>query len=844
MSYPLIDYVDLLIVRSDGTSVLKKSGDRTAFDTREIEHRNINFVLELAPNETLVLYLKAQTESSLQGPLRLWSPEKFISHSGREQTVFSVYAGIMIAMVCYNLFLYLKLRLLSQLYYVLYLFFFMYSSFALYGWAFQFLTPSFPALANFLGPFSISISGIFVFLFSQEFLQLKLRHPYLNRGAYFFIFWAVVGAVCSFFSYSVGIQIGAIWSIFAALAICVASVICQVKGYRPARFFVLAFISLCVGVFVTNLRAIGLLEPNLFTVYSHYVGSALEVVLLSIALGDKIKIEQDEAQAAIKTLNMDLTQTNQRVLQMNEELEFKVDEKTRDIRSIMSHLRFGVFTIVPPGVVHKDYSAHLESILEQAHIEGKDYQNLLFADSDVSEDALSLVSNSVQSSLGETGISFEMNENSFIREIRKNFSKDHVKVLELDWSPILNSDDVTEKILVTVRDVTQLRELELLVDERKKEANYITEIAAIPREHFNRFVNTCQRMLEENEKLLAKSSSFSSEALKILFINLHTMKGVARSLGLRFFSEVLHLAEDYAANLQKGLVECDYAKLHFDHKTVKVAFENYVRINTVVLGRKIEYKKIDIDIGIMEKILSEVRQLRAFINPEKGISQLKGVESLLSQYVYQRGDQLFKEIFGAVERLARDLGKEMPSLVINVGSFTYTRDGAEILRNSFSHLIRNAMDHGIEAPLERKSKGKASQGKLELNIKEQNGHLHLTLQDDGRGLAIKMIQEVAIIQGLIKRDEQLTADRFTEVVCLPGFSTSHSVNEISGRGVGMSDVKDHIEAAGGLLQLKFVHSTVDLESDFVPFVIEISLPERFYSELKESPNSELLLMAS
>ena len=117
------------------------------------------------------------------------------------------------------------------------------------------------------------------------------------------------------------------------------------------------------------------------------------------------------------------------------------------------------------------------------------------------------------------------------------------------------------------------------------------------------------------------------------------------------------------------------------------------------------------------------------------------------------------------------------------------------------HMLRNAVDHGIETPEERVAAGKTAEGLIELRIEQKGSQIHMTLSDDGRGLAIDRIRQRAIEKGLVKPEQTLTDDEILRLILQPGFSTRDQVSDISGRGVGMDVVQTAVEDLQGILNL-------------------------------------------
>jgi len=128
---------------------------------------------------------------------------------------------------------------------------------------------------------------------------------------------------------------------------------------------------------------------------------------------------------------------------------------------------------------------------------------------------------------------------------------------------------------------------------------------------------------------------------------------------------------------------------------------------------------------------------------------------------------------------------------------------AEKLTDPLVHLVRNALDHGIEMPDERKQAGKNETGELRIEARQEDSEFQIIIEDDGRGLSRDKILSKGIERGLLsENDPGLSDDQLFELIFSPGFSTAETITDISGRGVGMDVVKKNIEALNGRIDIQ------------------------------------------
>lgn len=157
----------------------------------------------------------------------------------------------------------------------------------------------------------------------------------------------------------------------------------------------------------------------------------------------------------------------------------------------------------------------------------------------------------------------------------------------------------------------------------------------------------------------------------------------------------------------------------------------------------------------------------------------------------------FKRI---VYDVSRALGKEA-ELLISGGDTELDKSMVEQLMDPLTHLVRNALDHGLEAPEERLARGKAAGGQIRLDAHHDTGAIVIEISDDGRGLSRERILAKALERGLVTRDTGLSDEQVWNLIFLPGFSTAEQVTDLSGRGVGMDVVRRNIEALRGEVKL-------------------------------------------
>ncbi|WP_448632312.1 MULTISPECIES: chemotaxis protein CheA [Pseudomonas fluorescens group] len=212
-----------------------------------------------------------------------------------------------------------------------------------------------------------------------------------------------------------------------------------------------------------------------------------------------------------------------------------------------------------------------------------------------------------------------------------------------------------------------------------------------------------------------------------------------------------------------------------------------------------------------ELVLVRNRLVRLGLNSQdeamsKAVSNLDVVTADLQTAVMKTRMQPIKKVFGRFPRLVRDLARQLKK-EINlelVGEETdLDKNLVEALADPLVHLVRNAVDHGIESPQEREEAGKVRSGRVILAAEQEGDHILLSISDDGKGMDPNVLRSIAVKRGVMDKD---AADRLSDTECYnlifaPGFSTKTEISDVSGRGVGMDVVKTKISQLNGSINI-------------------------------------------
>jgi len=266
---------------------------------------------------------------------------------------------------------------------------------------------------------------------------------------------------------------------------------------------------------------------------------------------------------------------------------------------------------------------------------------------------------------------------------------------------------------------------------------------------------------------------------------------------------------------------------------------------------------IRVDVGLLGSLVDLVgelvlarNQLQSTVNSDrpdmlkrpdllKVVQRIHAVTGGLQSAVMKTRMQPIDQVLSKFPRIVRDLavtcGKEV-QLLIDGADTELDRSLIETIRDPLTHLVRNAVDHGIEPAAVRTSKGKPPAGRLSLRAFHESGRVTIEIKDDGGGIPVEAVRAKAIARGLIGAEEagSLSDEQVLQFIFEPGFSTAAAVTDVSGRGVGMDVVKTNIEAIGGTVDISSqrdvgttVRVRVPLTLAIIPALIVTCAGQRF-----------------
>ena len=567
IAYPNLSRVRLYRVDSINKNLVGEQGNAAVNDQAFPGSPNFIFDLNMPPGSSHQYLLHVYSRHPIMVPAKLLTDDALNKSINLQNVIISLYLGVLLVMLLYNFFLFFATRDSSYLYYVVYIFFLAFAQTTLAGYGFRYVWPNLPSFNTSAVVLSSSGSAITGLLFSMHFLRTATNAPWAHKWMWFLILVFAAGIISSFFSgLNFSYQVLNYNSLLGVLSVLGTSLYMAKRRYRPAYFYLTAWLFFLVSFIILILRNLAILPYNNLTTYTIYVGSAMEVALLSIALADKINVlrkEKEQSQAeSLRRLEIN----EKLVRDQNVMLEKKVAERTEELQS--------------------------------------SNENLSTALQDLKDTQIQLVEAEKMASLGQltAGIAHEINNPI-------NFVKSNIKPLQLDINDLIEVIDEYNKLHNTEgADIPEkLKSIEKL--KKTIDIDYVkTEIESL--------VSGIREGAERTAEIVLGLRNFSRlDESEVKTVNVH--EGIESTMVLlkNQLPENISFEKHFEAN---GNIECFPGKLNqvfmnilnngiqaIKEKKEQSAKENIV-VSTEDIGDQIRISIKDSGIGMTDEVRQKI----------------------------------------------------------------------------------------------------------------------------------------------------------------------------------------------------------------------------------------------
>ncbi|HBS88726.1 MAG: hypothetical protein A2W91_18970 [Bacteroidetes bacterium GWF2_38_335] len=373
INYPLINELDFYEIKEFRLIRKIKTGEHRVFSSRDIENKDFAFNLLLKPYSEYTYYIRVYNHGeTLRIPMKLDTIKNFFIEEQSTRLGDGMFFGLFIFVVLFNLFLFITIKERLYFFYSLYVLLFTMLIFNTDGYSFQYLWPNNPYWANTSTIVIVSLANFFLLLFTQIFLDFKnlSRNVWIiNYG--FKILFLVISVIVffgGFFSVFAMKSINIV-SMFAVIFAIITSIVALKKHTMFARYFLISYFLLMVGVIIYVFRNLGIVPNNLLSLYGLKVGFAIEVILLSIAVSDRFRRIKERAnqelEGLVKIRTAEIRAQKEEILTQRDEIEAqrdsiieqrdKIVEQNQEIKSSIMYASRIQKAIFPPQSIFERY---------------------------------------------------------------------------------------------------------------------------------------------------------------------------------------------------------------------------------------------------------------------------------------------------------------------------------------------------------------------------------------------------------------------------------------------------------------------------------------------------------
>ncbi|MCB9246643.1 MAG: sensor histidine kinase [Flavobacteriales bacterium] len=298
-----------------------------------------NYLIKSDSQKTYTIYIKITPNGKIQLPIKIYKIDSYHTTTNRRQLFLGILFGSLIALILYNFFLFSSTRSYIYLLYVFYITSLLFTQSALLG-VYQTYFQVFPKSFT---PYSIHVfsglSGIFGIFFATQFIQTQKNTPRIHTLSYFIYIGYLTSILMSIVNKpEISHIISAIFGGFSSIYLLISAIIISILGYRPAKFFLIAWTIFLFGLFIYILRDIGILPFNTITTFTIPLGSVLESILLSFALADRINTLKKEKEINQKRIYDEMRRSRDLLNTQKMSLEKMVADRTQSLAVINENL--------------------------------------------------------------------------------------------------------------------------------------------------------------------------------------------------------------------------------------------------------------------------------------------------------------------------------------------------------------------------------------------------------------------------------------------------------------------------------------------------------------------------
>lgn len=535
-------------------------------------------------------------------------------------------------------------------------------------------------------------------------------------------------------------------------------------------------------------------------------------------------LTSDEVGSLASSFNSLLDQierSSRQLEEYNQNLQATVEERTAElseakasIDEMLDNMQQGVITFDKDMLINDQASDYTESVLVGGgNPVGQHVIDLVFGNDELSDDEFRRTKFALETLFGSDDFQWSITVDSLPAHIIRKHKETEI-YLRLSYQPIYNEQQEITRIMMIIEDETDLVQAQSESQKKQKELQKLSDLLAIDATLLNTFIEESMQQIQESReyirelKVNTQDQKRVLELIAALFRHMHTIKGSAGLFKLKSIAEVAHEMEDYLGQVQRQEISFDVSVADEinDHLTfVEDEIEAFQELRKEVFGQDkdtVYAERIEALVRLTESMYEEYARLA----PKHKNTELFHRQLRLSKYALQ--SQSFHPYVSTYQNLISQLSdrleKRLHPLKASIEWPYFDRQLTAKINGFLIHILRNALDHGVEKPAVRLEKGKDEHAQISFRILREQEHVVIELEDDGGGIDGDKLARKAVEKGLISQEqaETLKWDDKLQLLYASGLSTADQVSDISGRGVGLDAVNAVVQELGGSMQIK------------------------------------------
>lgn len=512
------------------------------------------------------------------------------------------------------------------------------------------------------------------------------------------------------------------------------------------------------------------------------------------------------------------------------ELQRELKAINKENQDILNNIKSGIISIGQDNIIKSQYSKYVEELFPDRKISNSSIINFLLKNNE-SKELQDHINSSIDIILHRkrTPVS-TINSMPLLQEFPVNVEEERSneeleqniyshKFYKLNFERIYDNNNVTGAMVI-IDDVTNqkiLREkLQKEKESHQKEIDLIYNLLKVNPQICKDTIRESYKNLSQLKSLLKSKDRSKTPKLEESFLNTltrhsHSIKGLTKMLSMSDTSQSAHELETlFTIQRDKNEypVEVFIDKVNTHLTELEEGLNKESSLANKILGvemngeEAVDDKIVKVEAEKIESLISNYNDLTLYLAKSQTIPKKALINLMSSIYKLRKGSIIpFVELLNEmVKSISKSLGKKVNEIKLTGNTTEVDYKVVKTLRDPIIHIIRNILDHGIEYPEQRKQKGKSEKGNITIIINEDKTFFTIIVKDDGAGLDMEKLRKKAEKLGMNYKEEK----QLINLLFIDGFSTKEKVTEISGRGVGMSVVKEAIRSLGGKLYIKSV----------------------------------------